>query len=124
MTRVNVGILPQELPSKLLLAEHREMKRIPNVVASGRCCLEHIPVQFTLGIGHVRFFYNKLTYLYKRYAAIHNECLLREFNVQDYSYCWHGIPSNLLNDYTPTESDRQLIIDRIKLRGFSLLPLS
>jgi len=28
MTRINVGILPEELETDLLLAEHRELKRI------------------------------------------------------------------------------------------------
>ena len=30
MTRINCGIPPEELSDKHLLAEHREIKRIPN----------------------------------------------------------------------------------------------
>ena len=36
MTRVNVGIPPVELVDQHLLAEHREIKRIPNCVAKGK----------------------------------------------------------------------------------------
>ena len=32
MTRINVGIDPSELNMKMLMAEHREIKRIPNCV--------------------------------------------------------------------------------------------
>jgi hypothetical protein len=32
MTRINTGIPPKELTDKHLLAEHREIKRIPNCI--------------------------------------------------------------------------------------------
>ena len=60
MTRVNTGISPFELPTKLLLAELREIKRIPNLVKSGKFSLIGQPPEFTLGKGHVKFFYDKL----------------------------------------------------------------
>lgn len=56
MTRINVAILPSELPDKLLLSELREIKRIPNMINSGRAKIENIPEKFRLGEGHVRFF--------------------------------------------------------------------
>ncbi len=121
MTRINVGIHPSELPDKLLLAEHREIKRIPNAIKSGRYSLEGIPDQFTLGKGHVKFFYNKLLYLRMRYVTIHSECLLRKFKVQDYYESWNDLPTELYNDYTQTDRDRQLLIERITSKGFSLL---
>ena len=124
MTRINVGILPAELPDKLLLAEHREIKRIPNCIKSGRYNLEGIPDQFTLGTGHVKFFYNKLNYLRDRYRQLYVECYLnRKFNIQDYCSAFFDLPEELLGDYTPTERDRQLIIERIESKGFSLLPI-
>lgn len=123
MTRVNAGIHPRELPSKLLIAEHHEIIRIPNLINSGRASLKGIPERFSLGTGHVKFFYNKLTYLLNRYRSIRRECLLRDFEVQDLSICWDGIPEKLFNDWTPSEADRQIIINRIKSRGFELLSL-
>ncbi len=124
MTRVNVGVHPSELPDKLLLAEHREIKRIPNAIKSGRYNLNGIPDQFTLGKGHVKFFYNKLTYLLERYQALYLECIDRKFNVQYYGVSWCGTPEKLLGKYTPTVEDRQLIIDRINSKGFQLLSLN
>ena len=81
MTRINAGIHPSELCNKRLLAEHREIKRIPNIIKSGKAVLDDIPEDFTLGNGHVRFFYNKLLYLKKRYIEIYNELRRRDFNV-------------------------------------------
>jgi hypothetical protein len=56
MTRINLGICPRRLPRVALLAEHREITRIPNAVRSGRASIRNIPSRFTLGTGHVRFF--------------------------------------------------------------------
>lgn len=116
MTRINVGIPPQELTNKHLIAEHRELKRIPNVVAKGKCNLNNIPTQFTLGKGHVSFFYNKLGYLKERYVALYNECITRGFNVQNYLVSWDGVPHSLMNGYTPTENDVRIIRERIAER--------
>ena len=116
MTRINVGIPPKELTSKHLIAEHRELKRIPNVVAKGRCNLKNIPKEFSLGKGHVSFFYDKLGYLKERYIGLYNECIARGFNVQNYLPSWDGIPQELMNDYTPTERDVYIIRERIAER--------
>ena len=32
MTRINSGIVPQHLADKMLLAEHRELPRIPSAI--------------------------------------------------------------------------------------------
>ena len=49
MTRINVAIPPAELTNKHLLAEHREIKRIPNCVSRGKYNLKNIPPVFKLG---------------------------------------------------------------------------
>ena len=36
MTRINVGVDPSELNVKMLIAEHREIKRIPNLIKIGK----------------------------------------------------------------------------------------
>ena len=46
MTRINVGIPPAELVNQHLIAEHREIKRIPNCVAKGKYNMEGIPDKF------------------------------------------------------------------------------
>lgn len=116
MTRINVAIPPRELTTRHLIAEHREIKRIPNTIVSGRAKIKDIPPKFTLGTGHVKFFYNKLGYLKNRYEELYNECLLRGFNVSYYGDVWNDVPKHLMNDYIPSKEDEQLIRDRINER--------
>lgn len=116
MTRINVSIPPKELSNKHLIAEHREIKRIPNMVSNGRAILKNIPDEFKLGTGHVKFFYNKLEYLRKRYEELYQECLNRDFKVTYYGGAWDDIPNYLMNDYKPTIKDEILIRERISER--------
>ena len=116
-----MGIDPKELPTKLLLAEHREIKRIPNTIKSGKAKITGIPDSFTLGVGHVKFFYDKLLFLKNRYLSIYEECINRQCNVQSYIESFEELPIRLLNDYNVTNHDRQLLIDRIESKGFKLI---
>lgn len=117
MTRVNYGILPKHLPDKLLLAEHREIKRIPKVyekaLKSGS--IDKIPDNFTLGKGHVLYFINKPSYTYSRYLALHRECVLRGFKVENYSNNWYIYKLFPIKDTstTPKPQDLSIIIERI-----------
>ncbi len=83
MTRINV-VPATELCDQHLLAEHRELTRIPNCLLTGRLKYNYPdrPLKYTLGKGHVKFFTNKLGYLHKRYNELHAECLARGFNTQ------------------------------------------
>ena len=117
MTRINTGIHPSELFDRHLLAEHREIKRIPNCIKSGRYSLNDIPPTFRLGAGHVKFFYTRLKYLHKRYELIKEECINRGFAITDYSDCFKGLPKELYNDYSETSADRVLLLARIKERS-------
>ena len=116
MTRINVGIPPAELTGKHLIAEHREIKRIPNKIKKGKYSMDNQPKEFKLGSGHVKFFYDKIGYLKRRYESIYIECLKRGYNVTDFSDCFTGIDSNLMNDYQPTQRDINIIKERIKER--------
>lgn len=116
MTRINCGVPVEDLTDKHLLAEHREIKRIPNAIKNGRYNLNNLPEKFTLGTGHVKFFYNKLGYLLKRYCEIHQECLKRNFKVTDFSDAWNNLPKHLMNDYKPTLVDKTIVMQRIKER--------
>lgn len=116
MTRINV-VPVEELCNQHLMAEHREMTRIPNMINSGKLQLEYrnAPVHYTLGAGHVKFFVDKLGFLKKRYGDLHQELLQRGYNV---SYIW---PSTLpkyaiLGDYTPTAEALYVNRERIKER--------
>jgi deoxyribonuclease (pyrimidine dimer) len=84
MTRVNL-VPVSELCNQHLLAEHREIKRIPNAILSGIARLDgNYGSRYVLGTGHVKFFYNKLDWLAERYTLVYQECLIRGFNVQNY----------------------------------------
>jgi deoxyribonuclease (pyrimidine dimer) len=116
MTRINVSVPPKELSDRHLIAEHRELKRIPNAIRSGRAVIENIPAKFTLGKGHVKFFYDKLLFLRNRYELLYEECINRGFKVTYYGNAWADIPVRLMNDYLPTAEDDIIIRERINER--------
>lgn len=117
MTRINCGIPPAELSNRHIIAEHREIKRIPNLVKKGRYSMKDQPIEFTLGTGHVKFFYDKLGYLLERYKQLYDECVKRGFNVTNYSNAWDDIPETMMGSYSPTQRDIDLIRNRIKERS-------
>lgn len=83
MTRINV-IPPAELCDQHLLAEYRELTRIPNRVKrrieEGKIePPSHQPERYVLGEGHVLFFYDKLKFLRRRYLELGAECAARGF---------------------------------------------
>ena len=115
MTRINL-IPPTELCDQHLLAEHRELTRIPNAVAKGKFHLKGQPEEYKLGEGHVRFFFNKMAFLKRRYDELHAECKARGFKVQ---YIWpETLPSSpeLWLDYQPTDAALEINRQRIQER--------
>ena len=88
MTRVNV-VPPEELCDQHLLAEAREIPRIPNGLLSGRLKKptfeEYLSLGnfYRLGEGHVRFFCCRLDWLSIRYRMVLVECQQRGFKVED-----------------------------------------
>ena len=113
MTRINL-VPPSELCDQHLLAEHRELTRIPNTIARGKFSLDGQPSEYKLGAGHVKFFFDKLTFLQRRYALLHAECLARGFNVINK---WpDDLPSDatLWRDYEATE--QALSINRARIQ--------
>ena len=142
MTRINL-VPPQELADQHLFAEFREIKMVPASLArsleAGRTryarlygnttnpvdvnayarthVWQRIPTEFTLGKGHVSFFYNKGQYLIDRYDQLRCELTRRgvNFNVDallDPSniYTYHPV---FCCTYTPTEAALALIRARI-----------
>lgn len=82
MTRINV-IPVTELCDQHLLAEHREITRIPSCLFKGILKYEYPDRSptYTLGKGHVKFFTNKLGWLLSRYNELGVECSRRGFAV-------------------------------------------
>lgn len=67
MTRINSAIPVKHLTDEMLLAEHREIKRLPTVLSKAVQCnsLSKAPNKFCLGTGHVKFFLNKMLFVFK-----------------------------------------------------------
>ena len=64
MTRINCGIPPAELTREHLIAEHREIKRVPNKIRKRleegkEINFKGQPEKFKLGTGHEKFFVKK-----------------------------------------------------------------
>lgn len=118
MTRINV-VPVTELCDQHLLAEHRELTRIPNFILkhNGNVKLAPINSDYVLGTGHVRFFYNKLLYLYDRYRKLHEECRARGFLVKNnWPYRIVLIDADVWSNYYPTDNALKINRERIALR--------
>jgi deoxyribonuclease (pyrimidine dimer) len=118
MTRINV-VPVTRLCDQHLLAEHRELTRIPNTLrkksAKQLAAITEISPHYILGTGHVRFFYTRLYWLFERYHEIQDECVARNFKT---TWKWpvHDFPDRLWNDYTVTNRDLVLNAKRIVAR--------
>ena len=110
MTRINV-VSVQELCDKHLLAEYREL---PRVFRLARNCPD-APKEYTLGTGHVKFFYDKLSFLARRFTELCTEGKVRGFNIAyDTLPQWaEASPAHLWNDYEPTPE--ALAINRARI---------
>jgi hypothetical protein len=121
MTRVNFGISPKNLSDEHLLSEHREIKRICKIfkkrIANGN--IENIPEKFCLGKGHVLFFLNKGKMTLKRYKEIRKECLMRKFNVSDFSNSWDIYKDNkkyFLEGRESYDEEKSILRERLILK--------
>lgn len=114
MTRINSAIKPSILTDQHLIAELRELPRIFTLVQKRKqsgISIDDVPKYFTLGTGHVKFFYDKLSFLQKRHKDLRDEYNLR------YSKEWqYIIDGEYTGEYTPTEKERELLINRISER--------
>lgn len=124
MTRINV-IPVQELTRQHLVAEYRELPRVfalaHKASLSDKPWTNKQPAQYTLGTGHVMFFYDKLKWLAHRHKQIVREMLARGYKPQ-LTEClhkqWQGvIPQGYWRDYVPTNEamrvNRERIADRV-----------
>lgn len=86
MTRINVGINPEELCDKHLNAEYRELPRLWNFVPKGKA-----PPEFKLGTGHVLWCVQYKGMLADRYKAIVAEKVHRNAKTISYPNCPDGV---------------------------------
>lgn len=130
MTRINV-IDPKELHNKHLMGEIHEITRVYGLVRKAKergvnkyniSTKLKIPPEYTLGTGHVLFFYNKLGFITNRYNMLIDEAISRGFKPSRITVdaLTEGIDAYWMGDYSPTEMAIQINRNRIKER----LPVS
>lgn len=126
MTRINL-VPPSELSDNHLKAEIWELPRLFPLIGNslGKTDLE-IPDTYRLGKGHMKFFYDKLEFLHKRYEMICVEAINRGIKIEtdpmidpaffdrsnygpEFHYRW--------NDYEPTEEALALNRSRLAERS-------
>lgn len=123
MTRINV-VPVETLHRSHLVAEYRELPRIfalaHKASQSPKPWTHKQPKSYTLGTGHVLFFYDKLSFLADRHADLVREMLQRGYkpsftgNLREQ---WQdSIPSSYWRSYTPTEDAISINIERINKR--------
>jgi len=129
MTRINV-VPENTLTVKHLAGEYHEISRVFRLVLNSlqRTSPVVIPDQYTLGEGHVKFFYNKLGYISERYIRLALEMSYRAWStgrvttvnmdnvlgiVQE---ARDTIPPEWWGEYTPTPEAILINIARIKDR--------
>lgn len=80
MTRINC-VPPEELCREHLVAEYRELPRVFALAAKAYHKRDKFvaPAQYTLGPGHVKFFYSKLAYCFDRFMSLRSEMLRRGY---------------------------------------------
>lgn len=119
MTRINC-VPPSELSGAHLVAEYRELPRIfalvRAAVARGETPTDRRnPAAYTLGAGHVRFFYSRLGYLASRQADLIKEMQARGYvpTFTDPAGLLTGIPPAWHGDWLPTAE--ALALNRARL---------
>jgi len=82
MTRINT-ISPQYLSDQHLLVEIHEIPRVPTLALKRLrkgTSIDASDRKYTLGSGHVIFFYDKILYLWQRINALNAEAIARGFD--------------------------------------------
>jgi hypothetical protein len=90
MTRINL-VEPHQLTDKHLMAEYRELPRIFTAVIKlqeqGKTPADvDIPDHYVLGKGHVKFFYDKIKWLNRRYEKLYEELINRQYKLDSELY--------------------------------------
>lgn len=121
MTRINCVPVTQLLDEHLM-AEYRELPMVPQAL---RRTLKsktgfkpnNVSPKYKLNGGHVYFFYNKLSYLQKRYEELITELKRRNYNLDpNRDAKLKGLPKKFYNDWTPDKLDQEVNNERLRLR--------
>lgn len=117
MTRINVGIPPQELCDQHLLAEYRELPRMV-AFAQARAARYHgtgpVP-PVTLGTGHMTSLLPAGAYLASRHQQIREEMHRRQMTVE-FSQCPFADRYPFMGDLEVSQETVQALRQRIQSR--------
>jgi len=119
MTRINC-VPPSELHDKHLVAEYHELPRIYTLVrkaiARGMEPKDFAAFNtYTMGSGHVKFFYTRLKWLAERQTLLVEEMLKRKMRPQSVRFeeLFSGIRRSWFGDWLPDEA--ALAVNRARI---------
>ena len=121
MTRINC-IPVQELTREHLVAEYRELPRIYKLVDDAldkqhECFIRpRIPARYTMGTGHVLFFYNKMAYITRRHRELIEEMQRRGFTTNHTDVPNLRWPKYFNMDWEPDAEEERINRERIHIR--------
>jgi deoxyribonuclease (pyrimidine dimer) len=119
MTRINC-IPTEDLLDQHLLAEYNEMAMALASLRRSKASGKPLPKgkTYTLGPGHVIFFYDKGKFLKRRYESLKTELLRRGFRLNENRRMeWEVYDDPALeNDWQPSEEDQKVNVERILQR--------
>lgn len=117
MTRINC-VPPEELSRQHLLAEYRELPRVFALADKAYSARRKIvaPSSYTLGAGHVLFFYSRLGWCRRRFHALRDEMLRRGYKPAYNDTPAVATPPEWWQDWEPDAAalalNRQRILER------------
>lgn len=117
MTRINC-VPAAELSRQHLVAEYRELPRVFALAAKAYSAGRRIvaPAAYTLGAGHVLFFYQRLAWCRRRFHELRDEMLRRGYRPQFTDVPLVEVPADWQRDWEPDAAalalNRQRILER------------
>lgn len=118
MTRINC-VPVEELSGKHLVAEYREIARVYALAGAAYERGEHPSdhgKRYTLGAGHVRFFYSRLGYVVRRHRQLIAEMKRRGYNPTYDKVTRPDLPVRWFRPWEPDEEALAINRARIKER--------
>lgn len=124
MTRINI-IPVEKISNKQLMAEYHESLRVFSYVLKSKKIPEDIPSHYCLGKGHVKFFFNKIPYLLKRYKEINKELTNRGYRLNNETFSKNlekgklalaRYPEIQVNNWAPSLEEMTVNQDRVDER--------
>jgi deoxyribonuclease (pyrimidine dimer) len=103
------------------MAEYREIVRVVKLAntaflksgSSIKFLQKNLPKEFTLGTGHVKFFYDKLLYIKLRYDRICKELVERGFEITPIKFLLESSHTILVNDWVANAAVLLTVKERI-----------